>query len=132
VSREAPAAIPADPYAVPERWKPSEGTHLVNGVRAAVDAWRAQAYPGATPTTERLLRFWFEDEHRTGDGVPFRFYFCQREAVETFIFLTEIERVRSFATCSTSRPKGSLFSPARPSGSGLPSRWRRVPARRWR
>ena len=37
---------PGDPYAVPVRRKPSEGTHLVSGVRAAVDAWRANGYPG--------------------------------------------------------------------------------------
>jgi type III restriction enzyme len=43
-----------------------------------------------------LLSFWFNDEHRTPDGGPFRFYFCQREAVETFIYLGEIEPVRSF------------------------------------
>lgn len=95
---DAPAAtaLPGDPYAVPERRKLSEGTHLVNGVRAAVDAWRAQGYSGASPTTSRLLAYWFQDEHRTPDGSPFRFYFCQREAVETFIYLAEIEQVRSF------------------------------------
>jgi type III restriction enzyme len=91
----ATAAPAGDPYAVPERRKPSEGTHLVNGVRAAVDAWRAQGYPRAGATTKRLLAYWFEDEHRRDDGSPFRFYFCQREAVETFIYLSEIARVRS-------------------------------------
>jgi len=65
-------------------------------VRAAVDAWRAQDYPGASATSRRLLRYWFQDEHRTPEGTPFRFYFCQREAVETFIYLTEIAEVRSF------------------------------------
>ncbi len=92
----ATAPLPSDPYDVPDRRKPSDGTHLVNGVRAAVDAWRAQSYRGATRTTKRLLGFWFQDEHRSDDGRPFRFYFCQREAVETFIYLAEIERVRSF------------------------------------
>lgn len=95
-AEQATVTPPGDPYAVPERRKPSDGTHLVNGVRAAVDAWRAKGYPGASPTTARLLGFWFEDDHRTEDGVPFRFYFCQREAVETFIYLTEIDQVRSF------------------------------------
>jgi type III restriction enzyme len=97
VSAEPATAAPAgDPYAVPERRKPSEGTHLVDGVRAAVNAWRAQGHPGASRTTKRLLSFWFQDEHRTAEGAPFSFYFCQREAVETFIYLAEIERVRSF------------------------------------
>ncbi len=88
--------LAGDPYAVPLRRKPSEGTHLVSGVRAAVDAWRANGYPGASSTTRRLLSFWFDDDHRRPDGSPFRFYFCQREAVETFIYLAEIEPVRSF------------------------------------
>ena len=94
MSAEDPARPPGDPYGVPERRQPSEGTYAVNGVRAAVDAWRAQGYRGASATSRRLLAFWFADEHRSDDGRPFRFYFCQREAVETFIFLTEIEPVR--------------------------------------
>ncbi len=107
----ATAAPTGDPYAVPGRRKPSEGTHLVNGVRAAVDAWRAQGYPGACATTRRLLAFWFDDEHRTADGSPFRFYFCQREAVETFIYLTEIERVRSFRDLLDFASQGILVQP---------------------
>jgi type III restriction enzyme len=94
VSPEEPTAPPGDPYAVPERRKPSEGTYAVNGIRARVDAWRAQGYPGGSVTSLRLLSFWFADEHRSDDGQPFRFYFCQREAVETFIYLTEIEPVQ--------------------------------------
>lgn len=92
---ELPSA--RDPFAVPERRKQSEGTYVVNGVRARVDAWRAQAYRDASNTSRRLLGFWFADEHRAPDGTPFRFYFCQREAVETFIYLTEIEGVRKLA-----------------------------------
>jgi len=92
----APDAEP-DPYGVrTHRWS-SEGTHLVDGVRAAVDAWRANGYPGASETTLRLLRFWFEEDHRRPTGEPFRFFFCQREAVETFIYLSEIKRAGSFS-----------------------------------
>ena len=79
----------------PVRRRPSDGTHLVNGVRAAVDAWRGNGYPGASPTTRRLFTYWFEEDHITPGGLPFRFYFCQREAVETFVYLTEIREVRS-------------------------------------
>jgi type III restriction enzyme len=102
----------SDPYGVPERRKPSQGTHLVNGVRAAVDAWRAQGHRGASDTTKRLLGYWFEDEHRVGDGLVFRFYFCQREAVETFIYLTEIEQVRSFRDLLDYAVQGVLIDPA--------------------
>jgi type III restriction enzyme len=94
MSAAGPASAVSDPYAIPERRKPSDNTYAVNGVRARVDAWRAQGYRDASATSRRLLGFWFADEHRREDGQPFRFYFCQREAVETFIYLTEIEPVR--------------------------------------
>jgi type III restriction enzyme len=91
-----PGAEP-DPYGVRSQRRTSEGTHLVDGVRAAVTAWRANGYPGASETTQRLLRFWFEEDHRRPTGEPFRFFFCQREAVETFIYLSEIKRAGSFS-----------------------------------
>ncbi|MDQ3572069.1 MAG: DEAD/DEAH box helicase family protein [Actinomycetota bacterium] len=110
---DEPATGPpvGDPFAVPDRRKPSDGTHLVNGIRAAVDAWRAQGYPGASATSKRLLGFWFDDEHRTDDGLPFRFYFCQREAVETLIYLSQVERVRSFRDLLDYAAHGILVQP---------------------
>ncbi len=105
---------PGDPYGVPERRQPSEGTYVVNGVRAAVDAWRAQNYFGASATSRRLLGFWFADEHRFDDGRPFRFYFCQREAVETFIFLTEIEPVRGLTDLLEYAEHGMTIQPGEP------------------
>jgi type III restriction enzyme len=84
-----------DPYAVPERREPSEQTYLVNGIRAEVDSWRANGYLGASVTTKRLFTFWFDEDHQTEDGLPFQYYFCQREAVETFVFLHEVRGVRS-------------------------------------
>jgi len=102
----------SDPYEVPERRAPSDATHLVGGVRAAVNAWRANGYSGASATTRRLLAFWFDDDHRREDGTPFRFYFCQREAVETFIYLSEIERVRSFRDLVDYASQGILIDPA--------------------
>jgi len=79
-------------------WTEVEGrrrshTLLVNQIREAVDAWRADGYPGVTDTTRRLLAFWFDDDHLLPDGGPFRFYFCQREAVETLIYLFEVEKI---------------------------------------
>ena len=103
-----------DPYGVPERRKASEGTYAVNGVRARVDAWRAQNYHGASTTSRRLLAFWFGDEHRSDDGRPFRFYFCQREAVETFIFLTEIEPVRGLKDLLEYAEHGMTIQPGEP------------------
>ncbi len=114
MSTEHPARPPGDPYAVPERRKPSDGTYAVNGVRARVDAWRAQDYKGASATSRRLLAFWFADEHRGDDGRPFRFYFCQREAVETVIYLTEIEPVRGLKDLLEFAEHGMTIQPGEP------------------
>jgi len=114
VTVEGSVRPPGDPYGVPERRQPSEGTYVVNGVRAAVDAWRAQNYFGASATSRRLLGFWFADEHRFDDGRPFRFYFCQREAVETFIFLTEIEPVRGLTDLLEYAEHGMTIQPGEP------------------
>jgi type III restriction enzyme len=108
---EESTAPSGDPYAVPERRKPSEGTYAVNGVRARVDAWRSQSYKGASDTSLRLLAYWFADEHRTDDGGPFRFYFCQREAVETFIYLNEIEPVHGLKDLLDFAEHGMLLQP---------------------
>lgn len=111
MSPEEPAAPAGDPYAVPERRKPSEGTYAVNGIRARVNAWREQNYTGASATSCRLLGFWFADEHRREDGRPFQFYFCQREAVETFIYLTEIEPVRELKDLLEFAEHGMMLQP---------------------
>jgi type III restriction enzyme len=111
VTPELELTPPNDPFAVPDARKPSENTYVVNGVRARVDAWRAQGYPGASETSGRLLGYWFADEHRTADGAPFRFYFCQREAVETVIYLSEIEPVRSMADLLEFSEHGMVLQP---------------------
>ena len=64
---------------------------LVPKIRRAVDAWRDGGYEGATDVTRRLFEFWFEEDHIvSGYDVPFRYYFCQREAIETLVWLVEI------------------------------------------
>ncbi len=63
-------------------------TALISGVRQRVDRWRELSDPNSwqvTPETARLLRHW--RSHRFGDIRPF---FCQVEAVETAIWLTEV------------------------------------------
>ncbi len=86
----------ADPYAVrsPDDRRPSH-TALAGGIRTEVTAWRAGGYPGASATSKRLLEHWFLDEHQTADGQPFRYYFAQREAIETLIYVFEVAGVRS-------------------------------------
>ena len=64
---------------------------LVPKIRAAVDSWRDGGYEGASDVTRRLFEYWFEEDHEIpGFGVPFRYYFCQREAIETLVWLVEI------------------------------------------
>ena len=61
---------------------------IINGVRAEVDKWRALKSPNdwrVTPETGRLLQHW---RHHTFSGV--RPFFCQIEAIETAIWLTEV------------------------------------------
>lgn len=65
---------------------------LVNKLRSDIDRWRNDGYPGATATSKELLTYWFDQTHPPVFGnEPFHFYFCQREAVETIIYLFEIK-----------------------------------------
>ena len=104
--------FPTSPYAplIPDqRWFPADETQrattsdklvppLVAKIRLEVHAWREQGYPGASATSVALLRHWFETEHlmENADGSlsPFRYYFSQREAVETVIWLYEVKQAR--------------------------------------
>lgn len=64
---------------------------LVPKIRKAVDAWREQGYPGASEVTRRLFEYWFEEDHEVpGFSVPFRYWFGQREAIETLTWLVEV------------------------------------------
>ncbi len=70
-------------------------TFLVNNIRTLVDKWRDEGYPGVTDTTKELLIFWFESEHII-KGRQFNFWFCQREAIETLIYLFEVKKFNDF------------------------------------
>jgi len=71
---------------------------LVARIREEVFGWRDKGYPGASPTSAALLRHWFDTEHlhENADGslATFRYYFAQREAVETVIWLYEVRQAR--------------------------------------
>ena len=58
---------------------------LVNSIRPRVKAWRDAGYPGVTGITKRLLKHWNDPE----EFETRRFFFCQIEAVETLIWLSE-------------------------------------------
>lgn len=71
---------------------------LVAKVRDEVSAWRAEGYAGASPTSRALLTWWFETDHllEQADGTrsQFRYYFAQREAVETVVWLYDVRGAR--------------------------------------
>src|SRR3990172_11439027 len=74
---------------------------IAQNLRLMVGEWRQWEYPGASDTTRELLGYWVERSHLTvgqdGGQLPFRYYFCQREAIETLIFLYEVRGIRSLA-----------------------------------
>ncbi len=103
--------FPSSPYTILDpdvRWHPGGEQlrerkigllpPLVQKLRKQVKDWRDKNYEGATDTSLGLLRWWFEEEHLpTGaDGVAqeFRYYFAQREAIETIIYLYEVVKVK--------------------------------------
>lgn len=58
---------------------------LVNAIRPRISKWREIGYPGVTGITKRLLNHWQDPEERKAR----KFFFCQLEAIETLIWLTE-------------------------------------------
>lgn len=104
--------FPLDPYAILDpamRWRPDLAQKgmfdeskltppLVEAVREGVAAWRAADYKGASDTSHQLLRYWFDKAHPTttaeGTSASFQWYFAQREAVESAIWLHEVQQAR--------------------------------------
>ncbi len=104
--------FPKSPYSIldPElRWFPADEAlressyekllpPLVHHLRNKVNTWRDTGYEGATPTSIALLNWWFKREHLLpkSDGTmeKFQYYFAQREAVETIIYLYDVVTVK--------------------------------------
>jgi type III restriction enzyme len=104
--------LPKSPYVILEpdlRWFPADEAlrdhgyekllpPLVTTLRKKVKEWRELGYEGASATSLALLRWWFQREHpmQATDGTTydFQYYFAQREAVETIIYLHEIANVK--------------------------------------
>ena len=105
--------FPASPYAIldPEvRWFPADKaphklSHskllppLVHTLRKKVKIWRESGYVGATATSVSLLNWWFKHKHiipnSDGKTEVFQYYFAQREALETVIYLYDVVKARS-------------------------------------
>jgi type III restriction enzyme len=58
---------------------------LVDDIREVVGAWRKAGWPKTTPETRRLLEHWTRPDRGR------KLFFCQIEAVETLIYLTEVD-----------------------------------------
>ncbi|MGI9119294.1 MAG: DNA methyltransferase [Acidimicrobiales bacterium] len=60
-----------------------EENRLINQIRDRVARWRELGWPAVTPTTRALLEYWTDAERERP------LFFCQIEALETAIYLTE-------------------------------------------
>ncbi len=74
---------------------------LVNKIRPRVQKWKAENYPNVTGTTRKILEYWRDKEQR-----EYPFFFCQLEAVETAIWLTEASPSEKQGIDLPSQPEG--------------------------
>lgn len=104
--------FPSSPFSLLEpetRWFPADESlrsnkydklipPLVARLRQEVKSWREGNYAGASDTSQALLRWWFQHEHfiphADGTQKQFQYYYAQREAVETAIYLFEVVGVQ--------------------------------------
>lgn len=107
-----PPDFPKSPYAILDptiRWFPGDDVFrkmgyqkllppLVHNLRTKVQEWRDSGYDGASQTSKVLLKWWFGTEHLIpkSDGTVFNFqyYFAQREALETIIYLYDVVKAK--------------------------------------
>ena len=61
-----------------------EENKLVNDIRRRIIVWRKGGYVGVTPTTARLLAYWTDPNREK------KLFFCQIEALETAIYISEV------------------------------------------
>lgn len=95
---EKPTSYLIKDNSVPTGWREEKEERrpskllLISKMRDAVGQWREDSYPNASEVTKRLFEYWFEEDHEVeGLSIPFRYHFCQREAIETLVYLVEIK-----------------------------------------
>ncbi len=104
--------FPESPYTILDpalRWFPADESlretsadklipPLVFELRKKVKQFRDSGYVGATDTSKSLLNWWFNTPHLLpqidGTMVEFQYYFAQREALETIIYLYDVAAVQ--------------------------------------
>src|SRR6266850_76556 len=71
---------------------------LVPELRKKVKEWRDAGYINAAPTSKSLLNWWFNTPHlmpqADGSMTEFQYYFAQREALETIVYLYDVVSVK--------------------------------------
>ena len=67
---------------------------LVADLRRKVKEFRDSGYVGASGTSRSLLNWWFKEPHlllgADGSMLTFEYYFAQREAIETIVYLYDV------------------------------------------
>jgi type III restriction enzyme len=105
-------SFPSSPHAILDpdiRWFPADEAlrassfekllpPLVPELRKQVKAWRDSGYAKAAETSRSLLNWWFKTPHllpkSDGTMAEFEYYFAQREALETIIYLIDVVGVK--------------------------------------
>ncbi len=104
--------FPQSPHAILDpgiRWFPADESlressmeklmpPLVPMLRKKVKEFRDSGYAGAADTSRSLLNWWFKTPHllakADGTNSEFEYYFAQREAVETIVYLYDVVGVK--------------------------------------
>lgn len=103
--------FPESPYEILDpsvRWFPADETlreiadqlmpPLVPNLRKQVKEFRNSEYAGASETSRSLLKWWFKTPHLiespNGPMTEFKYFFSQREALETIIYLHDVKKVK--------------------------------------
>ena len=103
--------FPESPYVILDpsiRWFPADETlrttsfekllpPLVPELRKLVKKFRESGYDGATQTSKSLLNWWFKTPHLiqgAESSSEFKYFFSQREALETIIFLIDVKKIK--------------------------------------
>jgi type III restriction enzyme len=104
--------FPDNPHAILDpsiRWFPADEAlrettidklmpPLVPALRRKVKEFRDGGYVGATNTSKSLLNWWFNEPHlidkADGTSTEFQYFFAQREALETIVYLVDVVDVK--------------------------------------
>lgn len=104
--------FPTSPHAILDpaiRWFPADEAlrettmdklmpPLVAALRRKVKEFRDGGYAGATATSRGLLNWWFKTPHllpqADGTMAEFQYFFAQREAIETIVYLYDVVGVK--------------------------------------